>query len=134
MPTHAKSTTSASSSLRARYRRLREGKPVRLTEDQVRRLEEIGFLWAAREAQWDEMFARLVRYKEGNDDCNVPKGWSEDPSLGSWVNNQRQKYRNGKLSEERIRRLESIGFEWSLKKTRVRFARSGLRVSGVESP
>jgi hypothetical protein len=60
----------------------RKGK---LSQYRVQRLEAIGFVWYRQDHSWNEMFQRLVRYKEVNGDCNVPSGWKEDPQLGSWV-------------------------------------------------
>jgi hypothetical protein len=40
----------------------------------------------------------------------VPKAYEEDPSLGIWVHNQRKRLKNGKLDQERKRRLEEIDF------------------------
>ena len=37
------------------------------------------------------------------------------PDLGRWVSQQRQNHKKGTLSEERIRQLEEIGFEWSIR-------------------
>jgi hypothetical protein len=80
----------------------------RLSSEQVARLEAIGFCWNPLEAAWEKMFALLVAYKEIHGDCNVPR--SHGP-LGSWCNQQR--YKKGQLSEERIARLEAIGFCWN---------------------
>jgi hypothetical protein len=43
----------------------------------------------------------------------VPLRWAENKQLGRWVGSQRSKYRKGKLSEDRIKRLEDIGFVWT---------------------
>jgi hypothetical protein len=34
--------------------------------------------------------AQLKIYKERFGDCNVPKGWEEDVSLGDWVEKTRE--------------------------------------------
>jgi hypothetical protein len=46
----------------------------------------------------------------------VPGGWSENPQLASWVSNQRAANKTGKLSEEKIQRLDGIAFQWKLQK------------------
>ncbi len=56
--------------------------------------------------------SELVRFKEEHGHCNVPRGWSENLELGSWVTTQRYNYRRGKLSPDRVERLEARGFEW----------------------
>jgi hypothetical protein len=42
----------------------------------------------------------------------VPDSWPENLRLARWVMTQRQMYRKGKLSPDRIQRLEAIGFVW----------------------
>lgn len=39
--------------------------------------------------QWEEMYQRLVRYKEENGDCLVPRKYDRDPKLSTWVETQR---------------------------------------------
>lgn len=67
---------------------------------------------------WDEMFGKLIRYREETGDCNVPARWPDDPQLGAWVPNQRIAYRHDKLSSERIQRLEEIGLVWDRNEAR----------------
>ena len=54
----------------------------------------------------------LEAYADENGDCNVPKEYAANPQLGSWVDNQRTCYKNGELSDDRIERLEDLGFSW----------------------
>jgi histone H3/H4 len=62
---------------------------------------------------WDERFKELVDFKAINDHTNVPQG---SGPLGSWVNHQREAFRQlekGKhspLINERREKLDSIGF------------------------
>ena len=84
----------------------------KLSEDRIERLEEIGFEWEQLELKWEEMFNALNEYKKIHGNCNVPKDYREYKKLGTWVHVQRSNYQNGKLSEDRIKRLEDIGFTW----------------------
>jgi hypothetical protein len=36
------------------------------------------------DAKWEDMFARLVVFKQEHGDCLVPNRYPEDPQLGSW--------------------------------------------------
>ena len=56
------------------------------------------------------MFAALVDYKRKRRHCNVPTKWKENRQLASWVVNQRS--RRALLTEDRVRSLEEIGFQW----------------------
>ena len=87
-------------------------KTGKLEEERIKRLEELGFAWDLLSGIWEASFGELVQYKAEHNDCNVPEGWPKNPSLGRWVNSQRRAYKSGKLENERIRRLEELGFVW----------------------
>ena len=88
----------------------------KLSEGRIERLEKIYFVWNVLESQWEEKFNALKEYKENHGHCNVSQYWRENKQLGSWVNEQRNNYRKGKLSKDRIKRLEEIGFVWVIHK------------------
>ena len=85
-----------------------------LSTDLIDRLESIGFVWKLHDVKWDEMFQRLVDYKNECNSVNVPRSYKADPKLGQWVDKQRTRYRKKELSEDRFDQLESIGFVWNL--------------------
>jgi DNA-binding CsgD family transcriptional regulator len=87
----------------------RKGK---LSEDRVRRLDKLGFVWNPSEDQWERMLAALLEYQKVHGNCNVPFDWSENPQLGNWVVTQRNYHRKGLLRPERRERLAAIGFRW----------------------
>lgn len=163
----------------------------RLTEARRIRLEQVGFIWSAREGekgtdaagritrnsyddQWDFMFDKLTEYKSKFGDCLVPKRYRENSKLGTWVDTQRVQFKKlkkklasqgknysetppdeeqgqglqaaavveeeemlelqleqhqepvvaagmspkplvGRLTDDRIRRLQNLGFVWSLR-------------------
>ena len=62
--------------------------------------------------RWEFCFGLLERYVEDNGHARVPRGYRvEGVSLGDWVINQRA--RRGRLSTERVRRLQSLrGWVW----------------------
>ena len=133
---------------------------IRLTEEQRRRLDDIGFPWIVPDTgqpshqirsernsyddQWDSMFNQLVAYKEKYGNCLVPKRFPANKKLGTWVDTQRSQHKKmikklaergiaydgpqragsraalfkpivGRLTDDRIRRLEDLGFVWSLR-------------------
>ena len=67
------------------------------------------------DANWNKKFDSLCLYKTKYGNTLVPKKYPEDQSLSYWVYNQRSKMKNGILSQERIQKLESIGFVWRAK-------------------
>ena len=70
----------------------------------------IGFVWDPLDQQWEAMFTKLEKYRQQHGDCNVPRDYIQDPSLGNWVLKQRIEY--SKLDSVRRKRLEMIGFVW----------------------
>ena len=85
----------------------------KLSEERIRMLNAIRFVWDQRgPAVWRAHYDELVAYKDQHGDCNVPHTYEANKSLGIWVHNQRIAFRNGKLSEDRIRMLNDIGFVW----------------------
>jgi hypothetical protein len=112
------------STQRKNYKWLQEGKPSPMTEDRIRELESIGFDWGTSRTRtdvapiWSVSFQQLCEFKEQFGHCLVPQQYADNPKLGRWVTNQRQSYKlhqEGKpsrMTEERVRELESIGFDW----------------------
>jgi superfamily II DNA or RNA helicase len=83
-----------------------------LSQERIARLNALGFDWGLHASQWDDMFEALTLYKEKQGHCNVPLSWPENKKLGRWCNKQRATKTQGRLSKERITRLEALGFEW----------------------
>ena len=91
-------------------------KKGKLAEDRIGRLNEIGFVWDVFEEAWEENFMELKRFREEHGHCNVPQRYFKNPSLGAWVSQKRNDFKKGDLSEDRIARLEEIGFVWNVLK------------------
>ena len=89
----------------------------KLSADRIQRLENLGFVWDSYEGAWEEGFTQLVAYKATYGDCNVPYKFVTENGmkLGQWVDRQRQFYKNGKLSADRIQRLEALDFVWDMR-------------------
>jgi len=88
----------------------------KLSEKKIERLNSIGFEWNAFLDKWEQMYNRLLKYKETHGHCLVPQRHSADGNLGEWVRTQRRFMRKGTLSAEKVERLNAIGFEWAAAK------------------
>eukprot|EP00814_Leptocylindrus_danicus_P016738 CAMPEP_0116023680 /NCGR_PEP_ID=MMETSP0321-20121206/11774_1 /TAXON_ID=163516 /ORGANISM="Leptocylindrus danicus var. danicus, Strain B650" /LENGTH=358 /DNA_ID=CAMNT_0003495083 /DNA_START=85 /DNA_END=1162 /DNA_ORIENTATION=+ len=114
---------------RFQYQNKKEEGRTRTTEERQRKLKEIGFVWdpsknkidmrgatGRRDEGWMLMLKELMKYKEKHGDCLVPNHYAGNPKLGRWVHKQRHVYREKKkgnttqMSNERIKKLEEIGF------------------------
>jgi len=67
------------------------------------------------------MFGELKRFKAKHGHADVSTRDEDNRKLGQWVHNQRSGYKkykagnkqkSGEMYKERIKRLESIGFNW----------------------
>lgn len=58
---------------------------------------------------WSKKYFQLKIYKQKNGDCKVPQS---DKQLGTWVKDLRVNRKKGKLSRDRIDKLDKIGFWW----------------------
>jgi superfamily II DNA or RNA helicase len=83
-----------------------------LSYERISKLEGLGFEWDPLTTDWDRMFDALNAYKSKHGDCRVPQRYKINISLSHWVRNQRDSFKSGKLSAERIGKLDAIGFEW----------------------
>jgi len=90
----------------------------KLLQERVLRLESIGLVWSVEkftsdEERWESMFQELLKYKlkHGHMIITSIEG-APKSQLVNWVQTQRKRHYNNKMSEARATRLESIGFEW----------------------
>ena len=90
-------------------------KTDRLDPTRTKRLNELGFVWDPYGNYWEEMFGRLVAYKQQHGDCLVPLSYS-DKQLANWVVNQRSFKNRGKLEPAREHQLAELGFDWKVRK------------------
>ncbi len=96
----------------------------KITEEQIRLLEEIGMIFDVYGANWKEKYELAKAYYEYNNNLEIPKGFRTNNgyeydengiNLGNWIRDKRQSYSgriNSKITEEQIRLLEEIGIIW----------------------
>ena len=102
----------------------KKGKRGCLTEEQIRRLEEIGMIWEPVSDQWQAMYQHARDYYAVHQMLNVPCGYVTESGarLGNWIARQRHCYRNylegkrgggrGIITPERIALLNQLGMIW----------------------
>jgi len=112
--------------MRGAFKQTQQGQtPTRnLTQDQIERLEEIGFKWKlANKTTFEQRCRDLELFKSEFGHCNVSCKYSANPSLGMWCNATRAAYKKiqqgntpkKNLTQDQIERLEEIGFKWKLR-------------------
>lgn len=69
--------------------------------------------------KWLSSLQELKLYKQKYGDCIVPRGYSANPKLASWVAEQRKQYKlmttgnQSSITPERIQMLNGLGFAWN---------------------
>lgn len=87
---------------------------TQLSEDQIRRLNELGMNWDGRyNANWDSAYAAACQYKKDHGDLDIPVAYTtkDGIALGRWIRRQK----TAKLTETRRAKLEDIGMVWEKK-------------------
>eukprot|EP00804_Cyclotella_cryptica_P020371 CCRYP_012601-RA/>CCRYP_012601-RA protein AED:0.23 eAED:-0.06 QI:0/0/0/0.14/1/1/7/0/253 len=88
-----------------------------LMKDLVDQLNSLGFEWAIkkpREENWNDKYGMLLEFRQENNHCDVPR----NTKLGRWVAEQRKYYKKKdvkNLGQEKIDKLEKVGFKWKAK-------------------
>ena len=85
----------------------------KLSRERIDKLEALGFAWDPFESDWQEMYSALESFWREHGHCRVPRGHEAFLKLRRWIMSQRYFYAKNKIAEERIKKLESLGFEWS---------------------
>ena len=97
----------------------------KLRKERQKSLEAVGLKWSMLATMsWDSMCDTLRTYVQqqkknhGKWDGNVPANYKTDDTparaLGRWINRQRSAYMKGKLKDEYVDKLNSIGLKWSV--------------------
>jgi hypothetical protein len=95
-----------------------------ISQERIERLGEIGFQWqgGSYNTVFEKRCRELIAFKEEVGHCNVPVRCANNSGLGHWCSDIRcsynaiQKGNKAKynISQERIERLEEIGFQWQV--------------------
>ena len=98
----------------------RRAYPTGLTNDQIQRLESIGMKWLApSEQRWQAGYTAAREYYRQHGRLDVKANYVTEQGypLGSWLYEQKRRYRAGTLKAERCKALEAIGFAAPLENT-----------------
>ena len=90
-------------------------KMKKVSQERIAKLNSIGFVWDQLSSSWESSFKDYKEFKKRYSREPNSKDKSER-DLALWARTQRQRYKINKVSNDRIKSLNSIGFKWSLKK------------------
>jgi superfamily II DNA/RNA helicase len=100
-------------------------KKGKLSAERIAILEAVpGWYWFEKVAKiirtWDETFQVLQSYDDENTCLPKRSAVFDDIKIGSWCNTQRRSHKKGKLSTERIAKLEAVpGWYWTEKVAKI---------------
>jgi hypothetical protein len=103
-------------SQRHSYVLMKQGKISPLTPKRVEELDNIGFCWDPLEARWSLHFQELTDLHDKHRHCVIP---AKNSKLRKWAYKQRYAYNKSQwgkglgMTKERVRALDSIGFDWT---------------------
>lgn len=97
-------------------RKYREGI---LTSEQVDKLNKLNIAWELEDS-WEQKYSEAKAYYEKNGNLDIPARYitKNGTALGVWYRTVKDQYRTGKLSDDRIKKLEEIGMKWDSVKER----------------
>ena len=89
-----------------------QGERTLLNYDLEQKLIVLGFEFTIR-LTWDDNFNEMKKFAEVNGHCRVN---SRYPTLGKWVSKQSTLYNKNELSDDKVDKLNCIGFCWNGKR------------------
>lgn len=104
---------------RYQYYLFREGNPSCMTEERIKKLNDIGFVWGSHETVYQTRIQELLDFKRENGHCVVPARYPKNTKLATWVKCQRRQFklfkegRPSNITIERILALDKLGFKWN---------------------
>lgn len=102
-----------------------------LSPDRVAALDALGFRWetAGPDERFERGVAALLAWREAHGDADPStRALIEGFALGKWISNQRTARSGGRLSPERVARLDEVGFRWDTRPAETSWAESLVRL------
>ena len=77
-----------------------------LSNDKIKKLLSIGFIFEPLENEWNRKYEQYIRYIKKNKTVKIPKRTIfEGEKLGAWIQTQKLRFKEGKLSQIRYDKL-----------------------------
>jgi hypothetical protein len=82
-----------------------------LSDDKIKKLDKLGFVWTYRNDQWETYLLKLINFKEMHGHCRVSKNSTGDPKFEKWILGLRTT--KDQMHPDRKKQLDQLGFVWS---------------------
>jgi superfamily II DNA or RNA helicase len=104
--------------LKDQKKRRREGS---LSSEEIETLDRFGYVWEnesdlIKKQSWNRFVEGIIAFKESTGTFNVPSEFRTESNyaLGALVSKYRTMYRKNELSEDKVKELDAIAFEWDV--------------------
>lgn len=88
----------------------------KLEDWKIQKLEDLGVTWEVQKSLWESHYSLAKKYYKENGNLLIPVAYQVDGfNLGGWVVHQRQKYKENRLSDYQIKKLNSIKMVWKVR-------------------
>ena len=115
-------------------------KKGKLSQIRIKLLENIGMNFEKNvyDKKWENNYKLACSYYEYYHNLEIPQkfktknGYEHDDdgiALGKWINTQRQYYKNGKLSQDKIKLLEAIKIKWFSDRNEIKAQQEKITIS-----
>lgn len=85
-----------------------------LTGDMIDELNELGMDWDPLETKWQDQYETLKAFSAEHGHGNVPAVYPENQPLATWVQKQREKYKQGTLMAHHESQLRDLNFVFQI--------------------
>jgi hypothetical protein len=87
-----------------------------------RQIKNNGFIREVHNKAFERGFQFTLEYQKRFGKPNAPKGYStpDGYNLAEWQKSQKKSYKKGVLAQDRIKRLDDIGFKWGATKVQLK--------------
>ena len=114
----------------------RGNKGRKISDEREEKLASLGFNFEVLDAMWDARYAELKQFHEkyGTTDVTEKTG---SRSLWQWCKRQREAFRQflqdqtGPMTNVRIAKMESVGFDWKYERTNEALEAKGSKAAGT---
>ena len=122
---------------RYQYKLKREGQHSTMTDERIKILEDMGFVWDSHSAFWEERLNELIQFSMLHGHCNVPTKYPDNPELAVWAKCQRRHFKlfmtkgpkKSSMTMERISKLNKVGFVFDPREYKKRLAAAGVTMA-----
>ena len=107
----------------------------KLTDDQISKLKALGIRENnyRNDVAWEQQYEAAKTFYEENGHLLVPKRYIAEngKQVGRWVFIQRKYRKEGKLSDERIERLNTIGMVWDMSRAKAKDIKKNFNTNNI---